>query len=93
MDSVCGLKHETETDVLVTDVYNAKGQLLSSNFNKSTLSALIAELTFVLPKQIAENRQFLNKIDLLDFPGARSREKFKNRKSEQSYRLYYAVVK
>ena len=77
LDSVCGLKHETDTDVLVTDVYDTNGKLLSSNFNKSSLSALIAELTFVLPKQIAENRRFLNKIDLLDFPGARSREKFK----------------
>lgn len=62
---------------MVTDVYDTNGKLLSSNFNKSSLSALIAELTFVLPKQIAENRRFLNKIDLLDFPGARSREKFK----------------
>ena len=77
LDSVCGLKHETNTDVLFTDVYNAQGQLLTSNFNKSSLSALIAELTFVLPKQIANDRRFLNKIDLLDFPGARSREKFK----------------
>ena len=77
LDSVCGLKHETNTDILVTDVYNPQGQLLASNFNKSSLSALIAELTFVLPKQIANDRLFLNKIDLLDFPGARSREKFK----------------
>lgn len=77
LDSVCGLKHDTNTDVLVTDVYNTQGQLLASNFNKSSLSALIAELTFVLPKQIANERRFLNKIDLLDFPGARSREKFK----------------
>ena len=77
LDSVCGLKHETNTDILFTDVYNAQGQLLASSFNKSSLSALIAELTFVLPKQIANDRRFLNKIDLLDFPGARSREKFK----------------
>lgn len=77
LDSVCGVKHETNTDVLFTDVYNPQGQLLASNFNKSSLSALIAELTFVLPKNIANDRRFLNKIDLLDFPGARSREKFK----------------
>lgn len=77
LDSVCGINHESETDILVTDVYNSQGKLLASNFNKSFLSALIAELTFVLPKQIANDRPFLRKIDLLDFPGARSREKFK----------------
>ena len=77
LDSVCGLKHETETDILVTDVYNSQGKLLANNFNKSSLSALMAELTFVLPSQIAKDRRFLQKIDLLDFPGARSREKFK----------------
>lgn len=77
LDSVCGIPHVSDTDVLTTDVYNANGELLSTAFNKSSLSALIAELTFVLPKQIANERKFLNKIDLLDFPGARSREKFK----------------
>jgi len=77
LNSVCGIPHNSETDVLTTDVYNAKGELLVSDFKKSSLSALIAELTFVLPKQIAHERKFLNKIDLLDFPGARSREKFK----------------
>ena len=77
LDSVCGIPHVSDTDVLTTDVYNAKGELLATAFNKSSLSALIAELTFVLPKQIANERRFLNKIDLLDFPGARSREKFK----------------
>jgi hypothetical protein len=77
LDSVCGIPHVSDTDDLTTDVYNAKGELLATAFNKSSLSALIAELTFVLPKQIANERKFLNKIDLLDFPGARSREKFK----------------
>lgn len=77
LDSVCGIPHVSDTDVLTTDVYNAKGELLATAFNKSSLSALSAELTFVLPKQIANERKFLNKIDLLDFPGARSREKFK----------------
>lgn len=77
LDSVCGIRHESDTALLFTDVYDSKGQLLASSFNKSSLSALIAELTFVLPKQLANDRRFLNKIDLLDFPGARSREKFK----------------
>ncbi len=79
LNSVCGKTHVCDTDILTTDVYNAQGELLATDFNKSSLSALIAELTFVLPKQIANERKFLNKIDLLDFPGARSREKFKER--------------
>ena len=77
LDSVCGVPHNSETDVLTTDVYKNNGELLATDFSKSSLSALTAELTFVLPPQIANERKFLNKIDLLDFPGARSREKFK----------------
>ena len=77
LDSVCGVPHNSDTDVLTTDVYKNNGELLATDFSKSSLSALTAELTFVLPPQIANERKFLNKIDLLDFPGARSREKFK----------------
>lgn len=77
LDSVCGIPTENSTDELYTDVYSSDGKLLSQSFNKSSLSALIAELTFVLPQSIANERKFLKKIDLLDFPGARSREKFK----------------
>lgn len=65
------------TDICNTDVYDKNGNLLATSFCKSSLSALIAELTFILPQSITENRTFLNRIDLLDFPGARSREKFK----------------
>lgn len=77
LDSVCGIQNANCTDELYTDVYSSDGQLLAQSFNKSSLSALIAELTFVLPKSIVQERKFLKKIDLLDFPGARSREKFK----------------
>lgn len=77
LDSVCGIQNTNCTDELYTDVYSPDGKLLAKSFNKSSLSALIAELTFVLPKSIVNERKFLKKIDLLDFPGARSREKFK----------------
>jgi len=77
LDSVCGIQHDDNNDELYTDVYNSEGNVLCQSFNKSSLSALIAELTFVLPKAVASERKFLKKIDLLDFPGARSREKFK----------------
>ncbi len=65
------------TDVVDTDIYDKNGNLLAASFSKSSLSALIAELTLILPQSITEDRAFLKKIDLLDFPGARSREKFK----------------
>jgi hypothetical protein len=40
---------------------------------KSYLCALAAELVFSQPETLLEGKQFLEKIDLLDFPGARSR--------------------
>lgn len=77
LDSVCGIHKETNDDVLYTDIYNERGDIIATDFSKAYLSALIGELTFVLPETIAQERKFLKKIDLLDFPGARSREKIK----------------
>lgn len=77
LDNVCGIQKDMGNDEIYTDVYDINGQLLASNFNKGDLSALIAELTFELPERLAEQRPFLKEMDLLDFPGARSREKFK----------------
>ena len=77
LDSVCGIHKEANNDILYIDVYNRGGELIAKDFSKAYLSALIGELTFVLPEEIAIERKFLKKIDLLDFPGARSREKIK----------------
>lgn len=77
LDEVCGIHHDNENEERYTNVYSADGKLLAKDFSKSFLSALISELTFVLPKKLANERKFLEYIDLLDFPGARSREKFK----------------
>ena len=77
LDSVCGIHKESNDDVLYTDVYDKDGNLIATDFSKAYLSALIGELTFVLPENIASERKFLKKIDLLDFPGARSREKIR----------------
>lgn len=74
LDSVCGKPHESGDDVTTTDIYDSEGRLLTSGFSKGELSALIAELTFELPQDLAKERKFLLKMDLLDFPGARSRE-------------------
>ena len=77
LDTVCGIKADTGNDIIYTDVYDVRGNIIAHDFNKGNLSALIAELTFELPTSLADERKFLEKIDLLDFPGARSREKFK----------------
>lgn len=76
LDTVCGISPELSAgETGVTDVYNSEGRLLASNFSKGELSALIAEISFEVPEKLAESRPFLRKMDLLDFPGARSREK------------------
>lgn len=58
---------------------------------KSFLSALIAELCFVLPQAQADNRPFLNHLDILDFPGARRPEEFKPTQLEEGKNLSTAL--
>lgn len=77
LDSIFGTHDSDTNDIPYVDVYDMDGNVLARQFKKSSLSALIAELTFYVPKTLASERKFLGKIDLLDFPGARSREKFK----------------
>lgn len=79
LDTVCGIHTDTGNDDVFTDVYDSEGHLLASGFSKGELSALIAELTFELPEDLARERKFLKDMDLLDFPGARSREKYKEK--------------
>lgn len=76
LDTVCGIQPELFPGEEATiDIYDSKGNLLVHDFNKGELSALIAEISFEISEKLAESRPFLKKIDLLDFPGARSREK------------------
>lgn len=77
LDTVCGINSETGKDEIYTNVLDEEGNIIAHDFNKGNLSALIAELTFEIPQELAKERKFLNKMDLLDFPGARSREKYK----------------
>lgn len=80
LDTVCGIAHDNDADIkTTTDVYDINGKLLAQDFNKGELSALIAELTLQLSPELAQDRPFLAKMDLLDFPGARSREKYRER--------------
>lgn len=61
-------------DVLTVDVYDRNGELITKDFPKGELSALISELTFEVGDKYTEERIFFKKMDLLDFPGARSRK-------------------
>ncbi len=53
---------------------------VNADLSRSTLTALVAEITLVLPKATAEHsdRKFLETADVLDFPGARSRLKIES---------------
>lgn len=79
LDTVCGIHNINDGEEIYTDVYDKCGQPIVSGFSKGELSALTAELTFELPQNIASERKFLQSMDLLDFPGARSREKYKEK--------------
>lgn len=84
LDRVCGAAYEPEAgEEPTTEVFDASGRMLDGAMPKHELSALIAEITFVVPASLAEQRPFMRCMDLLDFPGARSREKFKESESAQ----------
>lgn len=84
LNLACGMNVDVDGDIIVTDVFDAEGNLLCKDFPKAYMSALIAELTFVLPEEIADDRDFLHYMDLLDFPGARSREELPETKLKDS---------
>lgn len=74
LDLICGKENkEIDLPVLTTDVYDETGNLIASDFSKAFLSALTAEITLHINDKIVAQRPFLKHIDLLDFPGARSR--------------------
>lgn len=75
LDTIFNKNIDTGNYETTTKIYDKDGNILAENFNKGFLSALIAELTFEVSKNLANDRPFLEHIDLLDFPGARSREK------------------
>lgn len=74
LDLICGKEvKDDDFTCLTTDVYGSDGRLLAKDFSKAFLSALTAEVTITLPPEIVADRPFLQHIDLLDFPGARTR--------------------
>jgi hypothetical protein len=85
--NVIAPKSDTIVDVQrLNDIYKSSEEFLVSvvtesgntqKINRGVLSALTLELVLLLPEYLKdrENRKFLNHIDILDFPGARSRKK------------------
>ena len=83
IDVFCGCGTPDEKTVTTTDVYDGNGIVVESNFQKSYLSVLTAELTFVIPQEVTKEKPFLKEMDLLDFPGARRRENVHERDIEK----------
>lgn len=78
LDKVCGKENSIKYNIEDTDVYSSNSKIIATGFSKYYLAALTAEVTFELPKSLeTENdKEFLKYLDLLDFPGARSRKQF-----------------
>lgn len=74
LNSIDSSTPELETDIMDSDILDATGKVIASNFPKSYLSLLTAEVDFFLPQSVVNDRPFLKTTDLLDFPGARRRE-------------------
>lgn len=67
---------EPETAVFYTD---RNGKNVEKTVYKSYLCAMASELVFALPQELKDSKLFLEKTDLLDFPGARARmENYEN---------------
>lgn len=84
LDTVCGGDLELKPgEEKTTDVFAANGTPLAQGYDKGLLSSLIAEVCLELSEQLAAERPFLRDMDLLDFPGARSRGAYKEQDIEE----------
>lgn len=83
LNLACGMEENVGDDITTTDVLDCTGRIVASSYSKASLSALIAELTFTISVENVEEKRFLQKIDLLDFPGARSREELREEKMNE----------
>ncbi len=83
LNLACGMEENVGEDITTTDVLDCNNRLVAKDYSKASLSALIAELTFTISVENVEEKRFLQKIDLLDFPGARSREELREEKMNE----------
>ena len=65
----------------IYDENKSKQKVYSKNkdvsINTNILSALISEITLCVSEDLKNHKEFINNTDLLDFPGARSRQELK----------------
>jgi hypothetical protein len=83
LNLACGMEENVGNDITTTDVLDGTQHVIARDYSKASLSALIAELTFTISVENVNEKLFLQKIDLLDFPGARSREELKEEKMSE----------
>ena len=83
LNLACGMEENVGNDITITDVYDSSQRVVAKGYSKASMSALIAELTFTISIDNVNEKTFLQKIDLLDFPGARSREELKEEKMSE----------
>lgn len=84
LNLACGLEENVGNDITTTDVLDGSQRVVAKDYSKASMSALIAELTFTISINNPAEKLFLQKMDLLDFPGARSREELKEEKMSES---------
>lgn len=70
LDNVGGKEVEKAAEPLM-QVYTKSGV---KEVKKSEFTSIAAEVVLQIPEQVAQTKAFLRNLDILDFPGARSRE-------------------
>lgn len=86
LDEICGAPEVQGSEFEpMAKVQLPGGKMIS--LPKSYLSALIAEINFSLHSESAKKRDFLNYLDILDFPGARRPEQIKESKLAEGKNL------
>ena len=83
LNMACGMDENVGSDITTTDVYDGGQHVIARGYSKASMSALIAELTFTISVEDVQEKMFLQRIDLLDFPGARSREELREDKMSE----------
>jgi hypothetical protein len=78
IENVPEFKKETEA------LYLLNGVKKTIRLNKSELCAMACELVFKVNEELKTSKRFLNYMDILDFPGARSRLKIQARDIESN---------
>ena len=74
---VARLNELFESSKTLSVKYRFGGRVETKDIKSSYLSVLAAEVILQLPEDLAQEKKFLNTTDILDFPGARREDKYK----------------